>query len=262
MALIPTEFSVDDSQVVLPENRPFICRPESRVGDTAALLIHGFTATPREMAPLAEHLAVKGIPSIAVRLPGHGTSPDDLAERTFEEWVETVKQGQQFLKKKNKQVVAVGLSTGALVALAAHQSHPFEGLVLLSPYLRTRYLLAPLAGILRHFICYQNKDVIPAEQPYYYSKRPLNGIHQINRLIQRVKKELPSVTVPTFVACADGDQTIIPESAVEIYNLIGSQKKELHRFGAEVPHVLTSAANPRQTEVFVLVSHFIETMNK
>lgn len=137
-----------------------------------------------------------------------------------------------------------------MVALATHRSHPFEGLALLSPYLRTRYLLAPMAGLLRHFIRYQNREVSPAEQPYYYSKRPLNGIHQINRLIQRVKRELPSVTIPTLVACADGDQTVVPESAVEIYHLIGSQKKELHRFGAEVPHVLTTAVNPRQKRGF------------
>ncbi len=259
MTFIPTEFSADDSTVLLAENKPFICRPEKGGDHAAALLVHGFTATPHEMAPLARHLAARGIPSVAVRLPGHGTTEKDLAQRSFEEWVETVISGHQFLQQEQQQIVAVGLSTGAMVALAAHLEHKFDGVVLLSPYLRIRHRLAPWAGLLRYFIHYQTRVIPLAERPYYYGKRPMEGIYQINRLIQKVKKKLSSITVPALVICSEGDQTIDPKSAVELYQQLGSLDKELHRFGIEVPHVLTAAENPKQKEIFTLVSRFIES---
>ncbi len=261
MALIPTDFSTDDNTVLRTENKPFICRPEKTVGDTSALLIHGFTGTPWEMIPVAEQLAEKGITSVAIRLPGHGTTPEDLAQRHFEEWVETVEKGHQFLKKESQQVVAVGLSTGGLVALAAHFSDNFDGLALLSPYLRVRHPLAPLAGILRYFIRYQHREITPEEKTHYYTRRPMEGIHQINRLIKRVRGELTSVTAPVLVACAEGDQTVDPQSAIEIYHQLRSQNKKLQRYGPEVPHVMTTAENPKQKEILTLVSEFIETIH-
>lgn len=261
MQLTPTVFSADDNNVIRPENRPFICRPKRPGGETVALLVHGFTGTPWEMAPLACHLATNGITSVAVRLPGHGTTPEDLARRRFEEWVETVADGHQLLKKEGKQRIAVGLSTGAMVTMAAHLSRHFDGLALLSPYLRTRSRLAPLAGILRHFIPYQKREITEDESHHYYDKRPVEGIYQLNRLIKSVRKHLPAITVPTLVACAQGDATVDPDSAIEIYHRLGSKNKALHVFGTEVPHVLTTSENPKQEEVFTLISRFIESIS-
>ena len=80
MALIPIDFSDEDTSTIRTENRSFVCHPKPPVCNTAALLVHGFTGTPWEMAPLAHRLASDGIMSVAVRLPGHGTSPEDLAQ--------------------------------------------------------------------------------------------------------------------------------------------------------------------------------------
>lgn len=261
MQLTPIDYSPDDRNVLKAENKPFICRPEQPAGKTAALLVHGFTGTPWEMAPLARHLATKGITSIAVRLPGHGTTPEDLSRRHFEEWVETVSKGQQALKNEGTRHVAVGLSTGAMVTMAAHLASTFDGLVLLSPYLKLRHRLAPLAWLLRHFIHYQNREISEDQSQYYYEKRPIEGIYQLNRLVNSVKGHLSEITVPALVACAEGDTTVDPDSAIDIYHRLGSQTKELHEFGTEVPHVLTTSENPKQEEVLNLVSRFIESIS-
>lgn len=262
MTLSPIELSPEDRNISHPENRPFICRPENRTRESVALLVHGFTGSPWEMIPLARHLAMNGVTSLAVRLPGHGTTPEDLANRSFEEWVEAVSNGQHFLMNEGQRQIAVGLSTGAMVVIAAHLSRQFDGLALLSPYLKVRHRLAPLAGLLRHFISYQKREIPDIERLHYYDKRPLEGIHQLNRLIKSIKEHLPAVSVPTLVACSDGDSTIDPESAIELYRLLGSRTKELHRFGAEVPHVLTTPENPKQQEVLELVSRFIDSINR
>ena len=83
----------------------------------------------------------------------------------------------------------------------------------------------------------------------------------MNRLLKSVSGHLQSITVPTLVACAKGDKTVDPYSAIEIYRRLGSQIKELHRFGEEVPHVLTTAENPKQAEVFALVDRFIAAIS-
>ena len=261
MQLTPIEFSSDDSNVIRSENKPFICRPDHSGSDTSVLLVHGFTGTPWEMASLARHLASMGITSVAVRLPGHGTTPEDLAQRHFEEWVDTVSQGHQFLKNEGDRQVAVGLSTGALVVIAAHLKQNFDGLALLSPYLKVKNRLAPLAGLLRYFIHYQKREIAPDQSQHYYEKRPIEGVYQLNRLIRSVRGHLPDITVPTLVACAEGDNTIDPDSAIDLYRRLGSQTKELHQFGAEVPHVLTTSENPRQQEVLMLVGRFIESLS-
>ena len=59
--------------------------------------MHGFTATPWEVRPFAEALAESGYVALGVRLPGHGTRPEDLARRRYEEWLAAVEEGYGLL---------------------------------------------------------------------------------------------------------------------------------------------------------------------
>ena len=59
-------------------------------GTTGALLVHGFTGSPQSLRALGEHLAGEGLSVVCVRLPGHGTTWEDLNTRTAREWTETV----------------------------------------------------------------------------------------------------------------------------------------------------------------------------
>src|SRR5512139_3475104 len=52
------------------DNLPFYLAPAATAA--AVLLVHGFSATPWEMRPLAEDLMTRGFACLAVRLPGHG----------------------------------------------------------------------------------------------------------------------------------------------------------------------------------------------
>ena len=111
------------------DNLPFmLCPPGAK---TAVLLIHGFTATPWEMRPLADFLADAGIASLAVRLPGHGTSPEDLAVRRWEEWRNATIEGYQILSKDFQTVYGMGMSTGCLLLLSIAEVKPLNGLVLI-----------------------------------------------------------------------------------------------------------------------------------
>ncbi len=105
-----------ESGVTDPGNLPFMLCPQQAT--TAALLVHGFTGTPWEMRPLADFLADAGIASLSVRLPGHGTTPEDLAGRRWQEWLDSVDQGYRVLNEEFTSVFGMGMSTGCLLLLA------------------------------------------------------------------------------------------------------------------------------------------------
>lgn len=239
------------------EALPFLLAPTSPARG-AALLVHGFTATPWEMRALANALQAGGYWALAVRLPGHGTSSEDLATRSYREWLATVEAGYSLLQELAQPVFGIGLSTGGLLLAHLAAQRPLAGLILLSPFLRLAHPLAPLAGLLRFWRPYQERPLAAADEGHYYRRRPLAGIVQLRRLARAVKKRLPQLDLPVLAVAAEGDRTVDVASGLELFRRLGSSRKEYHRFGPEVPHVLTTGENPRLGEVQRLILDFLE----
>lgn len=236
-----------------PDNLPFLLTPD-KPSKTSILLVHGFGATPQEMRGLANHLKKNGLSVLAIRLPGHGTTPEDLANQRIENWLAATRQGYDILRQNSTKVSAVGLSTGGLLLLLLAEQLNLDRLVLLSPYLRLKHPLAPYVRLLSWIIPFQEREIAAAEQPFYYQRRPLKGIAELNRLQQQVKRTLPNITTPTLVLASKGDQTIYPGTAKRVFQLLGSRNKDFFSYGEEVPHALTSAENPQQHDVFSRVT--------
>ena len=237
-----------DEGVSHPENFPFFLTPKQPNG-RAVLLVHGFSASPREMFLLGTTLQQNNFTVYGVRLPGHGTRPEDLRDRTAEEWQEAVSRGYLALLKLGFQVSVAGLSTGAVLSLTLALRQQPDNLLLLAPFLRLKHILAPFARPLSYLIPYQNKYISAAEQPFYYQRRPLQGIAQINRLCQQLKGKLNRITTPSLILTSTGDTVIATGTAAEIYRQLGSQQKQFHCYGNEVPHVLTTTKSPAQQDV-------------
>lgn len=242
-----------------PSNLPFLLEPKGPVS-AGVLLVHGFTASPWEMRAFGEALAGAGYRTLGVRLPGHGTTVADLAGRRWEEWLEAVTEARHLLGTTGEPVFGVGMSTGAvlLLALAARQS--VDGLVLLSPFLRLRHRLAPLAGLFSGIWPYQQHPLPPHLGPYYYDRRPLAGVAELGRLLRRLRGQLPSVTAPSLVISALGDTTVDADSAVELFRRLGSPHKEFHCHGPQVPHVLCTGENPRYRQTLAMTLGFLEEL--
>jgi len=239
-----------------PENLPFLLTPE-QPHSQGILLVHGFGSTPREMSGLAEHLFKRGVSVLAVRLPGHGTSPEDLATRRAEEWLAAVKRGYQILQQRGLSVSTAGLSTGSLLLLQLSLDAPVERQVLLAPFLRLKHPLAPFAKLLSLFLSYHERQIPLDDQSYYYQRRPLKGVAQLNRIRRRVKRILPQITTPTLVLTSSGDRTVAPGTAKKLFEKLGSNDKQYHCYGDEVPHVLTTNENPCQKDVFERTLNFL-----
>lgn len=244
----------DTDGVTSPENLPFLLEAPS---PHAILLVHGFTGSPLEMRPLAEFLHKDGVACLGVRLPGHGTSPHDLARKRWEDWFSTVENSYLWLARERRQVYVVGMSTGCLLLLALALKHQLAGMALCSPYLKVKHRLARHAGWLKHLRPFHPAPAAETEQSGYYKQRPVAGVHQISRLCRHIDPRLADISAPVLALNSEGDQTIDIDSGWSLYEKLGSPAKIHLRFGPETPHVLTDPASPQQETVFQLIRDFV-----
>lgn len=112
------------------------CEPMSHVGDrpVGALVLHGFTGNPSSMRPQAEALAAAGYHVELPRLPGHGTSLEDMLPTRWSDWSSEVEAAYQRLAARVDSIVVAGLSMGGTLTLWTGLVHPeVRGLVCVNP---------------------------------------------------------------------------------------------------------------------------------
>jgi carboxylesterase len=99
-----------------------------------ALVLHGFTGNPSSMRGLAETLAAEELHVELPRLPGHGTTIEDMLTTGWADWTAEVEAAFHRLAARSGKVVVAGLSMGGSLALWAALQHPeIAGLVLVNP---------------------------------------------------------------------------------------------------------------------------------
>ena len=96
---------------------PFFIR---RPGKKVALMIHGFTSSPKEFRRMGNTLARQGISVCAPLLPGHGTSPERLSIVKYNQWLEFIEEQIKMLEKDYDSIYLVGNSFGGNLALLSH----------------------------------------------------------------------------------------------------------------------------------------------
>jgi carboxylesterase len=116
---------------VLPGAEPMSHVGESSVG---VLLLHGFTGNPSSLRRQADALAVAGHHVELPRLPGHGTTVDDMITTEWADWSGAALDAHDRLAARTDSVVVIGLSMGGSLALATALERPsVAGLVCVNP---------------------------------------------------------------------------------------------------------------------------------
>jgi carboxylesterase len=108
----------------------------SHEGDHAVgvLVIHGFTGNPSSMRGVAEACAAAGLHVELPRLPGHGTTVDDMLSTSWADWAGEAEAAYQRLAARVSSVVVAGLSMGGALTLRVGADHPeVAGLVCINP---------------------------------------------------------------------------------------------------------------------------------
>ena len=103
-------------------------------GPAGALCLHGFTGSPASMWPVAVALAAAGFTVELPRLPGHGTTVDDMITTGWADWTAAAETAYQDLAARCEQVVVAGLSMGGSLTLRLAARHPeIAGIVCINP---------------------------------------------------------------------------------------------------------------------------------
>ncbi len=98
------------------------------------LVLHGFTGNPSSIRSVAEAFGAAGYHVELPRLPGHGTTVDEMLTTTWADWSAEVEVAYQRLTGRTGRIVLIGLSMGGSLALRAALDHPeVRGLVLVNP---------------------------------------------------------------------------------------------------------------------------------
>src|SRR5438067_3818811 len=112
--------SASDTHPVLPGAEPF----SAPGGPHGALVLHGFTGSPQSMRGLATAFAEAGFTVELPRLPGHGTSLDDMLTTGWADWSGWAEQAYQDLAGRCERVVVAGLSMGGTLTAWLAANHP------------------------------------------------------------------------------------------------------------------------------------------
>src|SRR5919109_4608653 len=109
----------DEVMPVLPGAEPF----SHEGGRTGALLCHGFTGSPQTLRAWAEYLAAAGLTVSLPRLPGHGTTWQEMARTRWEDWYAEVDRALSDMRPRTDEIFVMGLSMGGCLALRLAEVH-------------------------------------------------------------------------------------------------------------------------------------------
>lgn len=220
--------------------RPYLIKGDRR--RVGVVLAHGYMAAPAEVRGLAEHLGKRGFWVYAPRLEGHGTSPEDLAGCTFQDWIDSMDAGYALIRNLCRRVIAGGFSTGAGLALDLAQRVPeVAGVFAVSAPLRLQDVAArfvPAVDVWNRFMGrFHLEDAKKTfvdnhpENPHInYLKNPISGIRELERLMSSLEPRLQQVTTPALVIQSREDPVVNPRGTEKIFKLLGSADKQMVLF--------------------------------
>ncbi len=182
------------------------------------LLSHGFTGSTHSMRPWAEHLAAAGLTVLAPRLPGHGTTWQDMNTTRWADWYGEVERSFDDLRGRCETVFAMGLSMGGTLVLRLAEQRPdhVAGLVLVNPALATERKDAKLAPLLSKVLPSLpgiGSDVKKAGvEEHAYARTPLKAFASLMGAWPVVRKDLGRITCPVLTYRSREDHVVEPLS--------------------------------------------------
>jgi carboxylesterase len=195
---------------VLPGAEPF----QAEGGPVGVLLCHGFTGSPQTMRGWADYLAGQGLSVSLPRLPGHGTTWQDLARTGWQDWYAEVDAAFRELAGRCEQAFVFGLSMGACLALRLAEVHgsAVRGLVLANPSLAPDTKLFLLAPVLKHLIRslpgIASDIKKPGPHELGYDRVPARAAATLPGLWKTTAGDLGKVTQPVLVYRSTVDHVV------------------------------------------------------
>jgi carboxylesterase len=185
-------------------------------------------------------------------LKGFGTTPEDLYEVTFDDWLANSIEGVEKLQHTCDQICIVGHSMGGLLALiTASKREGIDAIVTwAAPFGVQSRMLSILPVITRIPLL---KRIVPETYPtptpdwlreqgwIGYDFVPTSLGYIALEAMKRLKESLKDVTCPVLLVQGSVDQAVSHNSARKIHDKITSKKKEFW--------IIEGAAHPIMNEL-------------
>lgn len=216
---------------IMPGAEPFGF--EGAGSETGVLLVHGFTGSPQSLRPWGEHLAAQGWTVLCPRLPGHGTSMNDLARTTGDDWYREAEMALVGLSERCSSVFVCALSMGGTVALDLAARHPgrVAGLVVINGSIYSddpRARMAPILGKLPFSVKGIASDIAdPNEHELGYDRVPLRAAAALLAYQDAVKSRLPQVQAPLLLMVSRQDHVVPTGNTAYIAEHVSSTDVEV-----------------------------------
>ena len=247
---------------------PLLIRGTSR--KTGVLLSHGYMAAPLEVELLASYLGSIGYWVYVPRLKGHGTSPEDLALRSYHDWVASIDRGYALISSLCRQVVVGGFSTGAGLALdLAVRVKEVVGVFAVAAPMTLRDFSSRFAPAVDMWnrIMEKAHQAAPKkmfvenkpENPHInYLRNPISGVKEVVKLMDDLEPRLPNLDKPALVIQSSRDPVVDPKGARKIFESIGSEQKEYLLVNLDRHGILLGEGSQR---VHKIIGEFIKTLH-
>ncbi|MCA9863975.1 MAG: alpha/beta fold hydrolase [Thermomicrobiales bacterium] len=222
---------------------------------TAALLLHGYMGTPRELRPLGEALAAAGVTTRGELLPGFGKEGrPQLGRVRAEDWLDAARAAWLEVTRGAAHRTLIGFSMGGALALtlAADPAVRPDALVLLAPYWRMadrRAVLLPVAHfVMPRFQPFGKLDFTdpatrltlaeavpgvdlddPDVQRSFQEEMtvPTHSLHQLRRLGLRASRARLAPQTSRVIVQGLQDPTTLPQDSRDLSRMIGARLIEV-----------------------------------
>jgi carboxylesterase len=210
---------------VLPSAEPY----SHAGGRTGVLLLHGFTGSPVSMRPWGQHLGAAGFTVSVPRLPGHGTTWQELNRTSWHDWYAEAVSSLDTLRDRCDDIFIGGLSMGGCLALrlAEERADDVAGLMLVNPSLASldrRLAALPLLKRVVPAVKALGNDIKkPGVDERAYPRTPLKALDSLRGLWRVTRDNLPKVTAPVLVFRSVEDHVVEPLSAEMVLQRVSSR---------------------------------------
>lgn len=211
-------------------------RPIHREGTSgeAVVMLHGFTGHPGHFLPMAEELAAHRHTVVAPRLPGHGTTPEDLATTDADDWLGSARAAADSVAD-HRRIHLVGLSMGGLLSILLARPTAAATITTINSPVVISDPKVPFASLAKHFIDYAPADHVPVPDPTLahlwtpYDVHPVASVAELVTLVRRAWFAAARLRRPSLVIQSRTDEVVVPLSGPALARRLGARLEWLER---------------------------------
>ena len=189
-------------------------------GPVGALCLHGFTGNPTSMRPVATAFAAAGLAVELPRLPGHGTTIEDMITTGWADWTAAAEDAYQRLAARCQQVVVAGLSMGGSLTIWLATRHPeIAGIVCINAATQPQgdEILDMVRGMVAEGedrIAGIGSDIAdPDVVESAYEAAPLVPLLSLMDGLAALQADLGAITCPVLIMTSPNDHVVEPASS-------------------------------------------------